>query len=154
MSLDLTATARRLLLSRIRTVMIAVGSVAALLVLGTWLVDEGEIVELSTRDAKGREQVTELWVVDLPSGTWLRAGSPDVRWLARVRSTPEVVLERGEAKRHYRAVPDEAADLRDQINWAMREKYGAMDRLWGRLSDRRLTIPVRLVSSEAVAAGP
>jgi len=154
MSLDLTATARRLLLSRIRTVMIGVGSVAALLVLGTRLVDEGEIVELSTRDAKGREQMTELWVVDLPSGTWLRAGSPDVRWLARLRSTPEVVLERGEAKRHYRAVPDEAADLRDQINRAMREKYGAMDRLWGRLSDRRLTIPVRLVPSEAVAAGP
>ena len=154
MSLDLTATARRLLLSRIRTVMIGVGSVAALLVLGTWLVDEGEIVELSTRDAKGREQVTELWVVDLPSGTWLRAGSPDVRWLARVRSTPEVVLERDEEKRHYRAVPDEAADLRDQINRAMREKYGATDRLWGRVSDRRLTVPVRLVPSEAVAAGP
>jgi hypothetical protein len=144
MAKDWTATPRAMLLSRTRPVMIGVGLLAAGLVLGTWLVDEGEIVKLTSVDAAGREQVTELWIVDMPSGAWLRAGDPASRWLARIRANPEVVLERDGELQHYRALPDSSPETREEINRAMAEKYGAADRFWGRISDHGKTVPVRL----------
>ena len=145
----LVDAARRALMSRMRLVMIAVGAVAALLVVGTWLVDEGEIVKVTTVDARGRDHVTELWIVDLPSGIWLRAGSPDVEWLARIRATPEIVVERQGEQRRYRAVPDPSPEAQREVDRAMSEKYGAADRFWARVSDHAHTVPIRLEEAEA-----
>lgn len=147
--MDLTDTARGLVLSRIRMVMIGVGAVAAVLVLGTWLIDEGEIVKISTVDARGRDHVTELWIVDLDSGAWLRAGAPDARWLSRIRENPEIVLERGGEELHYRAIPNPSPEARRKVNRAMSVKYGAADRFWESVSDLSDSVPIRLLPSEA-----
>ena len=152
MSAGLTEAARKLLLGRIRTVMIAVASVAALLVIGALLIDEGEIVKITTRDAQGREYVTELWIVELPSGIYLRAGSPDVEWLARIRAAPAIVLERGDEETRHRAVPEPSARTLQALNTAMAEKYGFADRLWARLSDRDLSVPIRLAPADTGTA--
>lgn len=144
MPVEWTDATRRLLLSRIRQVMIGVGLVAGLLVAGTWLIDEGEVVKLTTWDDSGREYVTELWIVDLPSGSYLRAGSGEARWLARLRDQPETVLERDDRKQRFRALPQDDPELSARVNRAMREKYGLADRIWEALSDRRDAVTVRL----------
>jgi hypothetical protein len=143
--MGLKGATRRLLLPRIRAVMIGVVSVAAVLVLGTWFVDEGEIVRLTSVDAAGRDHVTELWIVDLPSGLWLRAGAPDARWLERIRANPELIVERGDQESRYRAVPEPTPERQQEVNRAMAEKYGAADRVWARIFDHRLTVPVQLL---------
>ena len=37
---------------------------------------------------------TQLWIADLPDGTYLRAGSSDVEWLGRLESGGAPALER------------------------------------------------------------
>jgi hypothetical protein len=142
---------RALLQGRIRPVMITVALIAALLVIGARLVDEGEVVMLTTVDSRGRDQVTELWIVALPSGTYLRAGSPDVAWLARLRDHPKIKLERGDEVTYFVAVPEAGDAIRTQVNEAMNSKYGFANELWGRFSDRGSAIPIRL-DPAAVAA--
>ncbi len=156
MPLAVTEVTRRLLLSRSRLVMIGVGSVAALLVVGAGVVEKGEIVKLTTWDAEGHDQVTELWVVDLPSGIWLRAAVPRSGWVDRIRENPEVSLERDGASRRYLAAPVPDAALRARVNRAMAVKYGLKDRLWSKISDHGESVPVRLVPADdgTVAAGP
>lgn len=154
MPVEWTAATRRLLLSRIRLVMIGVGAVAGILVAGTWMIDEGEIVEITSWDGSGREHVTELWIVDLPSGSYLRAGSSGARWLARIRDDPEIVLERDGRRVPHRALPQGDRDLAARVDRAMREKYGFADRIWGALSDRRGAVPVRVVPSGPRVAAP
>jgi hypothetical protein len=146
---------RGLLLSRIRAVMLAVATLAALLVVASYVIDEGEIVKVTTIDSKGRDQVTELWIVDLGEGPYLRSGSPDAAWLARVRAHPEITLHRGDRDAKFRAVPEEGASIRDQVNRAMSEKYGFADRLWAGVSDHARSVPIRLVrSGAAMTASP
>ena len=142
-----TSKLQGLLLSRVRFVMIAVGLLAALLVGASHLVDEGEIVKLVTVDSKGRDQSTELWIVDLEEGSYLRAGSPDVAWLARIRARPQVTLHRGDVVFNFDAVCEEDESTRDRVDRGMSEKYAFADRLWGHISDRRRAVPVRLVPS-------
>ena len=144
-----TSTLRGLLLTRVRVVMIAVGILVALLVGATHLIDEGEIVKVATTDSEGRDHVTELWIVDLEGGPYLRAGSPDVAWLARIRAQPEVTLQRGDLSVNFQAICEEDASIRGQVSLAMSEKYGFADRLWARVSDRRQAVAVRLVPSSA-----
>jgi hypothetical protein len=150
-----TRSVRALLLSRVRVVMIAVGSLAVLLVGASHLLDAGEIVKLVSVDAIGREHVTQLWVVDFANGSYLRADSPDAGWLARLRGDPEVTLKRGDGEAQFRAVCEEGRLIRGQVNRAMSEKYGFADRLWGRFSDHARAVPVRLVPSRAeIATAP
>lgn len=144
---SLTGKLRRLLLRRIRLVMIAVALLAGLLVVATRLIDEGEVVKLTTQDADGRQYVTELWIVDLDESSYLRSGSPDAVWLARLRADPEIELQREGRDARYRAVPEEDAATLDRVNVAMSEKYGFADRLWGRISDRSDAVAIRLVPS-------
>ncbi len=147
----LTGKLRSLLLARIRPIMLAVAFLAALLVISSRLVDEGEIVMITTIDPHGRDQVTEVWIVELPLGTYLRAGSPDVGWLERLRAHPEITVERGGEVSSFRAVPDDGDAIREQVNQAMSEKYGFADRLWGRFSDRGHAIPIRLHAATVAA---
>ena len=54
----------------------------------------GEIVTLHTHDADDAWQTTPLWIVDLDSGSYLRAGTPDKSgWLNRLRANPKARLE-------------------------------------------------------------
>jgi hypothetical protein len=134
--------------------MIAVGVLAVIPVITSRLVDEGEVVELSTFDEHGREHMTEVWIVDLPSGTYLRAGAPEAEWLARVRIHPEVEIVRADQPERFRAVPDEDAEARRLVNTAMAEKYGFADELWSHFADRERSVPIRLHPLGTAAAVP
>jgi len=148
----MTSWVRGLLLGRTRVWMIAVAFLAALIVAGSNLIDEGEVVEVKTYDALGREYVTEVWIVDLDAASYLRAGSSDAAWLQRLQADPEIVLvRRGEESRH-RAVPEDDDDTRRLVNAAMADKYGRADRIWARLSDLGRTIPIRLAPPESPPA--
>jgi hypothetical protein len=152
---SVTGKMRDLLTSRIRLVMITVGFLAALLVVASRAIDEGEIVKLTTVDASGRSHVTEVWIVDLDDGPYLRAGSPDVEWLSRVRDRTEITVQRGDRDAKFRAVLLERAPTREQVNVAMRDKYGFADRLWGRIADQGRSVPIRLVpAGAAMTASP
>jgi hypothetical protein len=150
----LTGKMRGLLLGRSRTVMIAVGAVAALLVISSRMIDSGEIVELTTLDDRGRDHVTEVWIVDLPSGSYLRSGDPESRWLTRIRANPEISLEREGRELRYRAVPSEEGEVREQVNAAMAEKYGGADQFWVRVSNLETAVPIRLVPADVAVSSP
>lgn len=113
---------------------IVAGIVAALLSLGVLVfvaqyvaAESGEVVTVTTVDERGAPQATRIWVVDRDGVQWIRTGSPKSRWMARVKASPEVVIERAGQKHRYRAVsvPEE----RMAVSALMAEKYGWADRL-------------------------
>ena len=93
-------------------------------------------------DDAGEFRRTRLWVVDLPDGTYLRAGAPDSAWFARVRARPQVLLERGDLQRHVLLEPDEGK--RAELNAAMGLKYGWADHVVGVAFSRENAIPLRV----------
>jgi hypothetical protein len=137
---------RGVILRRIRMLMICTALLAGGLVCGSQLVDEGEVVGLTTGDD---EQETDLWIVDLEDASYLRAGAPNVSWLARLRVQPAVTLERADSVRPFRAVPVDAPATLGQVNRAMAEKYGLADTLWGHVGDRSRAVAVRLEPLDA-----
>lgn len=137
-------TVRNVFVDRVRWIMLGIGGVTALLVLGALLIDEGEVVLLVTVDGEEKQHETQLWIADLDGRVYLRAAAPDVRWLGRLRRTPEVTLERGGSEGHFRAVPSEDPELRERLNAAMAAKYGLADWLWDTVGDRTQSVPIRL----------
>lgn len=107
-------------------------------------IDEGEVVNLSTVDGRGAQFETQLWIVEQNGELYLRAGRPAARWLARLRARPEVKIERGGTTQTYRAVPLDDPATREAVNRGMAEKYGQADRLIAWIFDRRQAIPIRL----------
>jgi hypothetical protein len=136
----------------VRAAVLMIGCLIGGLVVGVLLVPEGEVATLATFSADGVEYETQVWVVEgdgLPGGTpgvvYLRAGSPEASWLARLRERPQVALERGEERRAYLALPEDDPALREGVNRAMAEKYGVSDRLIAYVFDRGEAVPIRLV---------
>lgn len=142
---------RALLLGRSRTVMLGVGAVCAVVVLAAWMVDEGEVVKLLTRDARLHAHETELWIADLDSGSYLRASTPDAAWLVRMRANPVVTVIRDGVQHQHRVVIVEDGVVLEELNRAMDSKYGFADRMWERLSDRSAAVAIRLDSLDADA---
>lgn len=104
----------------------------------------GEVVTLTTTDASGARQQTSLWIVDRDGVSWLRAGSAEAKWLARIRAQPRIEIERAGKATVYRGtlVPEATGE----INQRMAEKYGFADRLVGWLvpRSRETSMAVRL----------
>ena len=109
-----------------------------------WAGSSGEIVTLTTTDAKGAPRQTRLWIVERGGSCWLRAGSERAAWLARIRANPRIQIERGGTTTAYRGtlVPEATAE----INTLMAEKYGVADRVVGLLlpDSRGHSMAVRL----------
>ena len=103
--------------------------------------ESGEVVVVTAVDDAGTSHETRVWVVDLPDGTYLRAGSPDAEWLARVRAWPQVLLERGDERREVRL---EAADKTPEVNAQMALKYGWADIVVGTVFSRRDAVALRV----------
>jgi len=142
----------------VRAAIYAIGMLVGLLVIGALLIDEGEVVTVTTRDAESQAFETQLWIVQLEGtesteGTsYLRANSPRSEWLARARLEPAVELRRGEAVGHWRIVPESDPELRRRVNQAMAEKYGLSDRLLVLLFDSAEMVPLRLEPAEGELA--
>lgn len=137
----------------LRYLALAAGAAIVLVVIGVSWVDEGEVVTLTTVDDKGHSSVTGLWIVEIGSDLYLRAGSPEAKWLERIRARPEVELTRNGVTQKVRATPVEDAALRSAVSWAMREKYGLIDAVLVRIIDHSKSVPILLepLSSEEPA---
>ena len=119
-------------------------TVASIVFVTAFGIDEGEVVNLSTVDGRGAQFETQLWVVEQNGKLFLRAGRPAARWLARLRTHPVVKIERGGPTQTYRAVPLDDPSTREAVNRGMAEKYGQADRLIAWIFDRSRAIPIRL----------
>ena len=113
-----------------------------------------EVVVLTANDASGTGHETSVWIVEDQEALWLRSGSPESRWLARVRLDPRVQLTRGDEARPYRAVIVDEAGQRERINELMDEKYGVSNSLVSLFADHDVSVPIRLEPATAVGAGP
>jgi hypothetical protein len=102
----------------------------------------GEVVVIETQDSNGRSFETSVWVVDFDRGAWLRGGNADSDWVVRLQAQPEVFMTRAGHRVAYRA--QVVAGLADRVNTAMREKYGAADRLVSTTHDSERVVPIRL----------
>jgi len=134
---------------RVRWIMISLGGLAALLVLGAILLDHGEIVTLESVDEAGRVHETQLWVAYLDRTPYLRAGNSASLWLERVRVHPEVDIDIGGGVQRFRATLLDDRALRERLNRAMARRYGLADDVWGLVSDRSQSIPIRLERLDA-----
>jgi hypothetical protein len=106
--------------------------------------ESGEVVVLTTAGGDGGElQQTRIWVVDLEGRQWLRSGSPDSAWLARLRLNPVVTVERSGASAQYTAAATPA--MQEAVNEAMAAKYGWADKVIGMMFGREDAVPVELI---------
>jgi hypothetical protein len=104
--------------------------------------ESGEVVTVQSVDASGAPRETRVWVVDHDGAQWLRTGSPQSKWMARLRAHPEIEVTRDGQKRAYLAVP--VPEARITVNALMAEKYGWADRFIGLLISRDQAQVVRL----------
>jgi hypothetical protein len=131
---------------------IILGSIVvwALIVAGTWLAGEQtEVVVLHSRDERGAEFSTKMWVVDLGDVSWVRVANPRRAWYQRLLANPKVELERGGRLEAYLAIPDPSPEARLAVDEAFAAKYGLVDRWYGLLV-RRDAVPIRLVPQTSV----
>lgn len=124
--------------------MVLVAAACAVVVIASLLVPEGEVVTLNVLDAKGRSHPTQLWIVELDGRSYLRAAAPDNGWLERLRSEPRAILSRAGEEHPVTAKVLPEGLVRERVNRAMAEKYGASDRLYSALFDRSRSVPVQL----------
>lgn len=127
-----------------RKSILVLGILLAVVAVGSAWIDEGEVVQLTTWDARAHEHETDLWIVDLDGRRYVRADLPGADWLERLQARPEAELRRnGEALRvNARVVEDPA--LREAVARAMTAKYGLLDRLTGVLRNEDSVVLVVL----------
>ncbi len=117
----------------------------ALIVAATWLAGEQtEVVVLHTRDERGAEFATKMWVVDLGDVTWVRVANSRRAWYQRLVANPRVELERGGRREAVLAIREPSPEARLAVDEAFAAKYGLVDRWYGLLV-RRDAVPIRLV---------
>jgi len=133
----------------LRYLTLAAGWAIVLMVVGVTWIDEGEVITITTVDDEGHGSPTGLWIVDVGSSSYLRAASPGVRWLARIRQHPEIRLERNGVIRRFHAKPIDDPAIAIAVNWAMRQKYGLIDAILVRLIDHSGAVPILVEPSEA-----
>ena len=87
-----------------------------------------DVAILRTKTADFEDRYTSLWFVEDGSWIWLRAATPDRRWLADLR--PEVAVQvelNGGAGANYRAAVIKDGETQKRLNARMRAKYGHAD---------------------------
>ena len=137
-----------------RNAMLIIGLLIGAMVAGVLLIDEGEVVTLSTRGADGDRYTTQLWVVEQGGELYLRAHFEGAKWLTRIRNQPEVELRREEARQSFFAGPVDDPEVRRAVNRAMATKYGLADRLASSLWNPERSVPVHLHGNNASAQQP
>lgn len=130
-----------------RIARIALGVVAALVLVGVATYGAGEQIEvarLRSVDAQGSTIETKLWVADFDGAAWVRVARPERAWFQRLREQPEIeVVRNGGTAQKVRATPDPSADTQLAVDRAFRAKYGLVDWWYGVLL-RSNPIPIRL----------
>lgn len=136
-----------------RIALLTTGLLAGLVVLlSAFVLDEGEVVTLTTASPSGVRYETSLWVVEDAGSLWLRSGLPDAHWLERLRLQPEITVARHGKPVAYQAVPVDDAAVRARVNEAMAVKYGAAAHFVAQLVALERSVPIRLDPSSAAPA--
>lgn len=125
-------------------IVIPVVFVLAIVAIGIFGAENGEVVVLYTTGANGASHTTRLWIVDDADGAWLRAGHDGSSWFRDLEARPDVEVERGGETLAVHAVPSrDPADLA-RITALTATKYGWAANLYTMVGGRRVAIPVRL----------
>ncbi len=127
-----------------RQIILILGILLAVVALGSAWVDEGEVVQLTTYDARAHQHETDLWIVDVDGRRYVRADLPGADWLERLNAQPEAELRRdGVAERVIARSVDDPG-VREAVARAMTEKYGFLDQLTGVLRNEDVVVAVTL----------
>lgn len=127
-----------------RQLILTLGILLAVVAIGAGVINEGEVVQLTTYDARAHVHETDLWIVDVDGRRYVRADLPGADWLERLRAHPEVKLRRDDLEERVSARPVEDPGVREAVARAMAEKYGFVDDLVGILRDEDAVVPVIL----------
>ena len=128
----------------LRQVALCIGlALAVLAVVSSW-VHEGEVVTLTTFDAEQHPRRSRLWIVEVDGARYVRADLRGARWVSRLRTRPQVELQRDGVHERCQAVPVDDPAVREAVGNAMEAKYGLLDELLDAVRDDEDTIPVRL----------
>jgi hypothetical protein len=128
----------------LRQTILIVGILLAAVAIAAATIDEGEVVQLTTYDARAHAHQTDLWIVDVDGRRYVRADLPGADWLERLRAHPEVRLRRDDVEERVTARPVDDPGVRDAVARAMAEKYGLVDDLVGILRNEAAVVPVVL----------
>ncbi len=131
-----------------RQIMIAAGLAILILVATAETLSRGEVVTITTVAANGTMHDTPLWIVEIDGELYLRSGSRNAQWLARLDNESIVWIEIKGVRQRFNAVPRaDDAHARERVNRAMAKKYGVADRLLGLFVDAGDSVPIALRQS-------
>jgi hypothetical protein len=136
-----------------RGALVLLGSIPLLIAAGSYLAGEQvEVVALRSIDDEGHAHDTKLWIVDHQGRPWVRAVSPSLGWVERIRENPRVELIRnGETTAHIALIVEDP-DAKQAIDEAIAAKYGWIDHCYERVMEHE-TIPIRLDPDAAPSGG-
>ncbi len=128
-----------------RQIMIAAGLAILIVVAAAETLSRGEVVTVTTVAANGAVHDTPLWIVEIDGELYLRSGSRNAQWLARLDHEPIIWMKMKGERQRFHAVPlADDAHARKRVNRAMAEKYSLADRLLGLFVDSRDSVPIAL----------
>jgi hypothetical protein len=128
----------------VRQIILVLGILLAVVAIGSAWIDEGEVVQLTTYDARAHPHETDLWIVEVDGRRYVRSDLPGADWLDRLTANPEVELQRDSVKERVLARPIDDPAIREAVDRAMTEKYGFLNRFTGILRDEDAVVPVIL----------
>jgi hypothetical protein len=128
----------------LRQTILILGILLAVVAIGSGWLDEGEVVQLTTYDARAHAHETDLWIVEVAGRRYVRADLPGADWLERLRAHPEAELRRDGEQERVTARPVDDPAMREAVARAMSEKYGFVDDLVGILRNEASVVPVLL----------
>ena len=103
-----------------------------------------EVVVVETADGAGSTHRTRTWIADDEDGTWIEAANPARPFVADVRRSPTLVLERGGVRRTCRAELVPNPDGHERVRRLLRDRYGWADCWIGLVADTRESLAVRV----------
>lgn len=103
-----------------------------------------EVVVVETTDSDGAARRTRTWVADENGSAWIEAANPERAFLADLRRTPRLVLERDGVRRSCTAEVAPNPDGHDHIRRLLAERYGWADCWIALLADTHASLAIRL----------
>jgi hypothetical protein len=103
-----------------------------------------EVVVVETAGGEGSTHRTRTWIADDEDGAWIEAANPERSFVADLRRSATLVLERGGIRRTCRAelVPNPGGH--ERVRRLLRDRYGWADRWIGLVADTRASLAVRV----------
>lgn len=109
----------------------------------------GEVVTLERAEEDGESSRIRIWIVDNDDASWVEHGDSDSYWMDHLKTSNEVILDRGGQTQTYEGTPD--PDSHDLYHDLRRQKYSWADQLIELFSGGREScdgVPVRLRLSD------